>query len=515
MQVVDPTSSDEAAPSTGLRGALLAPSSSSARVDASRRRRNDLARLALVVLAFAALLRLPAFFVDVFNSDETFLATQAEVIQDGGNLYHEAADRKPPLVPYVYAAAFEVFDTRDLWSVRVFAIAAAALTGFLVALEARRRYGRRAAWCTGLLCVFALVAFAPQDGQAANFEVFMLPAMTASVLLARRGRARSAGAAVAVATLAKQTGALTLVPVLYLVWRTRGRRGVGDALGGFALPLALVAAALGPGQLFYWTVLGNGSYVSVETASTVVLSSFVLMTLGWVGCNLPIVWRLPAAWRARRVVARDGETDADLWIWLASGVVGVMIGLRFFGHYYLQLIPPLCLLTGAALSRGSRRIATVTVAFAAAFAIAFSAAGYFMRPFGPEPPYVPVSRFLAAHTTARDRVLVWGSVPEIYWASGALPASRLITTNTFLAGNHPGRPPEDAAPEDSDPEVWDWFFQDLAEHPPRYIVDTSPAAIRGAQWTPISRFPRLEAMLENQYRFVKSIDDIDLYERAV
>jgi 4-amino-4-deoxy-L-arabinose transferase-like glycosyltransferase len=499
--------------------AVLRPASA---VEAARRRfssvrstRQDLARLALVILALATFVRLPAFFVDVFNSDETFLATQAQVIQDGGNLYHDAADRKPPLVPYVYAAGFELFGTNDLWSVRVLAIGAAALTALLVAVEARRRYGRRAAWCAGLLCVFALVAFAPQDGQAANFEIFMLPAMTASVLLARRGRTMSAGAAVAVATLAKQTGALTLAPVLYLAWRARGRRGVADALGGFTLPIALVAAALGAGQLFYWTVLGNGSYVSVETASTVVLASFVLMTIGWIGCNLPIVWRLPDAWRRRRDVARDGGTDLDLWIWLASAFISVMVGLRFFGHYYLQLVPPLCLLTAAALSKGPRRIAVATLAFAAVFAIAFSAAGYFMRPFGPEPPYQTVSRFLAAHTQPTDRVLVWGSVPEIYWASGALPASRLITTNTFLAGNHPGRPPEDAAPEESDPEVWDWFFQDLTLHPPRYIVDTAPAAIRGAEWTPIDRFPRLEALLRAQYQFVRSIDDIDIYERVV
>jgi len=478
-------------------------------------RRRDLARLALVVLALATFLRLPAFFVDVFNSDETFLATQAQVIQDGGNLYRDAADRKPPLVPYVYASAFELFDTNDLWSVRVLAIGAAALTALLVAIEARRRYGRRAAWGAGLLCVFALVAFAPQDGQAANFEIFMLPAMTASVLLARRGRTLSAGAAVAVATLAKQTGALTLVPVLYLAWRARGRRGVADALGGFGLPLVIATAALGAGQLFYWTVLGNGSYVSVETASTVVLTSFVLMSLGWVSCNLPIVWRLPAAWRDRRQTSRDGATDLDLWLWLASCVIAVMVGLRFFGHYYLQLIPPLCLLTAGALSRGSRRVATATIAFAAVFAIAFSAAGYFMRPFGPEPHYESVSRYLAAHTSGNDRVLVWGSVPEIYWASGALPASRLITTNSFLAGNHPGRPPEDAAPEESDPDVWTWFFEDLAVHPPRYIVDTAPAGIRGAEWTPIDRFPRLDAMLRHQYQFVRTIDDIDIYERAV
>jgi 4-amino-4-deoxy-L-arabinose transferase-like glycosyltransferase len=477
-----------------------------------RVRARDLARLAIVLLALAFALRLPAFFVDVFNSDETFLATQAQVIQAGGELYEEAADRKPPLVPYVYAAGFELFDTNELWSVRVLAIGAAALTALLVAAEARRRYGRKAAWAAGLLCVFALVAFAPQDGQAANFEIFMLPAMTASIVLARRGRTVSAGVAVAIATLAKQTGALTLFPVLYLAWKARGRRGAADAIGGFALPLAVVAAAVGAGQLFYWTVLGNGSYVSVETASTFVLSSFLLMSLGWVGCNLPIVWKLPAAWRARRVVSRDGDTDLDLWIWLATAVVSVMVGLRFFGHY-LQLIPPLSLLTAGALARGSRRVAIGTLAFAAVFAVAFSAAGYFMRPFGGEPNYQTVSRYLAENAGPTHRVLVWGNVPEIYWASGVRPATRFPATNSLLADNHPGRPPEDAAPEESDPQAWDWFFEDLASHPPRYIVDTAPALIRGAEWTPIDRFPRLEALLEGQYHFVRTIDDIDLYER--
>src|SRR5262245_66651792 len=63
--------------------------------------RRSTLRLFLVLLALTAVLRTPAFSVDVFNSDETFLATQADVIRDGGKLYEEAADRKPPLVPSV------------------------------------------------------------------------------------------------------------------------------------------------------------------------------------------------------------------------------------------------------------------------------------------------------------------------------------------------------------------------------------------------------------------------------
>ena len=105
----------------------IAPDASSEPDDRSARRRSTL-RLFAVLLLLTAALRLPAFFVDVFNSDETFLGAQAEVIDDGGNLYQDAADRKPPLVPYLYAATFAVFSTTALWSVRVMAMAAVALT---------------------------------------------------------------------------------------------------------------------------------------------------------------------------------------------------------------------------------------------------------------------------------------------------------------------------------------------------------------------------------------------------
>jgi 4-amino-4-deoxy-L-arabinose transferase-like glycosyltransferase len=473
--------------------------------------RRELKRMFLVLLAITFALRLPAFFVPVFNSDETFVATQAHVIERGGDLYEDATDRKPPLVPYVYAATFAFFDTSALWSVRVVAMLAVALTALLLAVEARRRYGARAGWIAGVLFVLAMVAFAPQDGQAANFEVFMLPSMTAAILFARRGRGVAAGVAVALSTLAKQTGAVTLFPVVYLLARRRGKRGVGEAAVGFSAPIAAVALAVGPSQLLYWAVLGNGSYLGVNSASVVVIATFVLMTLSWAACNLPILWRLPRAWHDRRAPARDGERDTDLWIWLLSAALSVAIGLRFFGHYYMQLLPPLALLSAGALARGSQRAVKVTIALAATFAVAYSAAGYFMHPFGPEPQYESVSRFVAANTHPDDRILVWGSEPEIYWASNRLPATRFLTTPTFLTGNHPGRPADDVDTDASTAQNWRYFYDDFNTAPPRYLLDTSPEKLRSTQT--IANFPELARILKQEYRYVRTIDHVAIYER--
>ncbi|HEX9466794.1 MAG TPA: glycosyltransferase family 39 protein [Acidimicrobiia bacterium] len=474
--------------------------------------RRELGRMFLVLLALTCALRGPAFFVSVFNSDETFLATQAHVIADGGQLYEDATDRKPPLVPYLYAAAFAFFSTTALWSVRVLAMLAVALTALLLAIEARRRYGRRAAWTAGLMFLLAMVAFAPQDGQAANFEVFMLPSMTAAMLFARRGKGFAAGIAVAAATLAKQTGAATLLPVLYLIARTRGKRGIGDVGLGFAIPTVLVALAVGPSQLLYWAVLGNGSYLGVKTMSAEVVTTFLFMTATWAACNLPLLWKIPSGWRDRHVRAHDGQGDTDLWLWLLSAGVSVAVGLRFFGHYYMQLVPPLALLSAGALSRGRQRWTDYTVRAAIVLALAFSAAGYFMHPGDPEPNYQSVSRYLASVTNPADRIFVWGSVPEIYYASGRRPATRFLT-QSFLTGSYPGRPADQANTGDDTKKAWNDFYTDFTAHPPKYFVDTSPAKVRGSQYYPIAKFSRLQRIIRRQYHYVLSLDHIAVYRR--
>jgi hypothetical protein len=459
------------------------------------------------VLLLTAVLRLPAYFVDVFNSDETFLATQAQVIRNGGSLYEDATDRKPPLVPYLYAATFALIDSTALWSVRVVAMIAVAITALLLAAEARRRWGERAAWCAALLFVAGSVAFAPQDGQAANFEIFMLPALTAAVLLAARDRPRGAGVAVAVATLAKQTGAATLLPVLYLAWRARCRRGVTTTLAAFAIPLAIVALLVGPGDLVFWAVAGNGSYFGLGSATAYVVGLFAVMTFAFLACNLPIVWTIPTAWR-RRVRGQD----TDLWLWLLSATVSVAVGLRFFGHYYLQLLPPLCLITAGALTERADRVVRGTVAFALTAAAGFTVVGFVARPWGDHPKYQRVSQYLERHLRTTDRVFVWGHEPEIYWASGALPGTRFLSDG-FVNGNWGGRPPGDASSDVPTPGARKMLMDDLNVRRPRYILDTSPAAFRGSQYHPMKSIPELQRYVDRDYRYVRKIDEIAVYER--
>ena len=310
----------------------------------------------------------------------------------------------------------------------------------LLAAEARRRWGDRAAWLAALLFVAASVAFAPQDGQAANFEVFMLPAMTAALLLAARDRPRGSGFAVAIATLAKQTGAATLIPVLYLAWKHRGRRGVTTTLGAFAIPLAIVALLVGPGDLIFWAVTGNGSYFGLGSATAYVVGLFAVMTFAFIACNLPIVWTIPTAWR-RRVRGRGHRPLA------VAAVGGALGGGR------PALLRPLLPAAAPAAVPDQRRRARPSAPTASPRARWRSRSpprrgsrswASWPGPWGDEPKYERVSQYLERHLRKTDRVFVWGHEPEIYWASGALPGTRFLSDG-FVNGNWGGRPPGDTS----------------------------------------------------------------------
>jgi len=259
----------------------------------------------------------------------------------------------------------------------------------------------------------------------------------------------------------------------------------------------------------FWTTIGNGSYLGISGHWSMVLLTLLIMTAAFAAVNLPIVWALPRAWRERRT---EGRGDTDLWLWLLSAGLSVAVGLRFFGHYYLQLLPPLVLITAGVLARSSWVAVKRTIALAAGIATVAAGLAFLVRPFNEKAQYKPVSQYLKERAGRTDRILVWGHVPEIYWASGKRPATRFLTSG-FLSGWEPGRPGNDVNPADATPGAWELFFEDFATHPPTYILDTAYSGIRGAKYYTIARYPALARVVYRDYEYVETVDGIGVYKR--
>jgi hypothetical protein len=239
------------------------------------------------------------------------------------------------------------------------------------------------------------------------------------------------------------------------------------------------------------------------------------MTLGFVAANLPIIWSVPWAWRDRKrtwaAADAPSDGDTDLWLWLASAALSVAVGFRFFGHYYLQLLPPLALLSAGVLVRRSAVLLRATVALSAAIALVFSIVGFWVHPFANDPRYEDVSAYLDHHTSATDRIFVWGHMPEIYWASDRRPASRFISSG-FLIGDWGSRPSGDPSTNVPTPGAREQLMDDLRVKAPRVILDTTPAAFRGSQFAPMSTYPPLKHFVDSRYTYVRTIDGIAVYE---
>ncbi len=463
-------------------------------------------RLGLALAAVAVVLHLPGLVEPLFNSDEASLATMAMEIERGGTLYTDTADRKPPAVPYIYALVFTMTGERDIRPVRAVGAVALAATALLLALEAKRRRGTRmAAVAAGAFFLAGTAANFPADSQAAGFELFMLLPMTAAVVAAGRGKAVVAGLCLALACLCKQTAVMTALPVAFLLIRASGWRAVARAALAAAALVVVTAFAFGPREFLLWTVTGNGGYLALRGSLLASCLRGLGMTTAFLGLNAVIVWCC--------VVARGrGQVDWDLWLWLAGGAVAVVAGFRFFGHYYLQLVPPLALIAASGVpapGRAWRRAAVcLVVPVVAMWLFSFSppnARGII--------PYRTVADRVRALTTPSDRIFVWGEYPEIYWAADREPATRFIHTG-FLTGNSGARDAEDVRPSDGVPGAWEFLAADLAATPPDLIVDTSTASIRKSDHHPLEKTVLWEEVVRS-YQLVEVVDGVRLYRRTV
>ncbi|RAY13158.1 glycosyltransferase [Actinomadura craniellae] len=443
-------------------------------------------------------MHLPVFLREVWNADEAFVAVQARALDGGaGGFYEIVADRKPPLLPALYLLVHQLAGNATVWVMHGLALAAHLATALLLAAAARGRWGGRAGLVAGLLYVVGSAGLSPEDAQAANFEVFALPAVAAAVLLADRRRFAAAGGAAAVAALTLQAAGGVLLPVLWLAWRAAGRRGVLSAGGVFLAVVGAAAARVGWADFWFWVVFGNGGYTNVSGA----WDRVALRGLG--GLGIFLLANLGAVLLAGADRARRGR--GDLWLWLVVAVAGVCTSLHFFGHYFLLLLPPVVLLAArAAATRPRLPLAPLGYGLTAA---AVFVALALVWPAGKDRHAELVAERVRARTEPGAAILVWGMDPRIYWWSRRPAATRFLSAGfmtNFGGGRDASRVGERFAPEG----VWRDFEADLRRRPPALVVDDS----RGAPYAP-DRIGRFHRYLLAGYRPVEVVDGSVLYAR--
>ena len=469
----------------------------------------------LTMLSFA--LRAPTFVTRLFDPDEAAIGVQALVVRAGGTLYTDIYDRKPPLPPVLYAASFSLTNSTDVRLMRVVVTIVLAVSGVLVALECMRRWGPRHAWWGGVLFVAGSMALFPADAGAANYAHFALLPGTAAIIWARRGTlpaAIAAGVAIGVAILCRQSWLLGVVPTCISVGLHGRWRNVVPSVAGAAATVATTGFYAPLGRFWEWNVTNSPGFVFAGTSVWSALGRGLASVAGF-GAFHPVVTiavvfaGLTGFSTLRR---RTVPADIDLWLWVASGVAAWAAGLRFFGHYWLQVVPPLVLLAVPVVAEWSRRARTAAMGGVAIPAVAAWVLLFIPGSFHNRPNAAVLATYVKSHTTAADRVFIWGSYPEVLVAADRLPAGALVHTD-FVVGRSGGRDDPAQTVPSAVPGALDIMMKSLSEHPPKLILDTSSAPDLGYRHYPTSLLPDLERFIQNGYTQVGTVDGVTILQR--
>jgi len=428
--------------------------------------------------AACVLLRLPALLNSAwFDPDEAAIAVQARTLVDGGRLYVDMADRKPPIPPLIYAAWFELTGADDARGPRLLASLLLALAAVVLTREVCRTHGRRVALWTGALYVISCFAFAPHDGAAANYTHFAVPLATIAILACRRGGWHTllGGVLLGLAILSRQSWIFAVPAGAISCWMSARALGTLRYALGLCVGVATAGLMAPWSDYWFWNFKSSPGFVfasiGLGTAIGAGLASVALFTAYHVAVVAGAASRLRATWR----------THFDLWVWVATGLAATTAGFRFFGHYWMQVVPPLALLAGpavAAATRPARRLAMLTVGATAILVVVSQCIPtVFRERRDPE----PLAASIRACTDPTDRVFVWGSFPELLVAVDRPSAGGLVHSD-FVTGRSGGR---EASTESVTPGAQALMMRNLRADPPVVLVDTSGVPSLGYEAFPL------------------------------
>lgn len=469
--------------------------------------------LAAIVAAVCAV-RLPSFVHGLFDPDEASIAMQGITLRNGGTLYVDVIDRKPPIPAYLYAWFFELFDSTDLRPLHALAAVALAGSAAVLALHARQRWGTRAGWWAAILIVCGAVGFVPVDGQAANFAHFALLPGSIAIVVARRGTrpaALLAGVALGLAILCRQSWAIGVIPGLVAVWfASRRRIDLLIFAGGLVATVAAVGLFVPFDAFWYWTFTSNESYVTAGTSIGELLGSLAGSTGLFVLFHITLIAFVAYTFRRRLRALAAWRDDIDLWLWLLTGLASVLTGFRFFGHYWLQVLPPAILIAAQAvpsLRLNVRRVGATVLGTSTLVVVLLGFAPGIFRDL-PDPH--PLASYVERHTAPDDLVMTWGKFPELHLVADRPPGGALVHSDfvTGLTGNRPAGP---ETLEDAAPDAREEFMESVLRSPPVLILDTSTADLREYGAYPLASVPELAEFVDAHYRSVATVEGVRVY----
>lgn len=448
--------------------------------------------LLLSILVFSCIIRVP-FLHEPLDRDEGTYASVAQEMLRGGIVYKDTIDSKPPLLYCIYSIIFLLFGQTD-FALRLFTALYSVGTTIAIFFLSRYLFGNRAALYSALL--YGIFSSGPGvSGTIAEGENFFVLPLTGGMLFFLKALRYNnkkwmllSGIVMGLAVFIKTTAAPTILLYLLLItirnnpfkdFKTFAVNMAVFLAGPLVLAVLILSYFIYNGTLMdfiHWNIIynsgnarplseswsnlfGRGMQVSSEHLLLWLLSACALITL---------------TFRKRDIVL------LTLALWVVTSFLGIAMTGNFWPHYFLQMLPPLSVLSGYAVASVYKRegLKWPRVVLTGALTLLFIWSAY--KPVLADYKYYllyspqdisknrygtsvfneakEIGEYIKARTTPDDYIFQWGYEPEIYFYSMRRPASKHLYMQTVFRVS-------------TDPHSGiAGLRDDLFAHRPKYIV---------------------------------------------
>lgn len=419
-----------------------------------------------------AFLRIPNLFEPYWYGDEGIYLVVGQGMSKGMELYAEIIDHKTPMIYWMA----QMTQTLLWFKVLLFASSLTSVTLFY--FIARRFFERK--WQIALVTViFALLTTLPAlEGNIANGEILLMPMILLAVLvfwhyfplnlkvkpiksfykLAGWTHPLLVGMLFSLALLLKvpagfDFGAMGVFWLMLLpfhfkkkLWKEWLKYGVMLVVG-FLVPTAFSIWYFGMrgtlGAYLDFGLLYNFRYISAWGSPFTNPVAMFLSTLQ--GRMMVLVLYLGVVFWGRKYLRTP---VLYTFVWFGMTLFALLLSLRPYPHYFIQIVPPVALLIGFLVSEAKQVKAAVIGLFAFCFVV-FSALSFQRYPTLPyydnflryiigqkspeayvawfdakTPQTYRVAEYLRKHTHPKERIFIWGDEPMVYALAQRSPVGR-------------------------------------------------------------------------------------------
>ena len=318
-------------------------------------------------------LRFWTLFVSVLDKDESIYILGADSLLNGNLPYIEIWDNKPPGIFILFSLTMLILGN-SIVSIRILSIVATTFTSYFLYRIGRTidsKQGEKIGLLAGgLYAIFSL----HNDGAAANGEILFAPFVTGAFMLLFQERKFSNIRVFLIGLIlgiGMQIKYLVMMDVLGLVlvgslfvWEGNREKEKRRVINNFPTALKFyIILGIGlilPGviigciyqfsgyldEYIYATLTANSKYVAMVNFSwSDLLSRLRKQVLGNLLLWLCLFWSPIYFFVFAKGKFKQERNFIYLFFWFSCTFLAVLLSKRFYNHYFLQLLPPLCLMS--------------------------------------------------------------------------------------------------------------------------------------------------------------------------